>query len=138
MLACVDAAHAISDMLEISPQVRHVVVTAADGGILGSNLADDAAAQRLADGATRLVETAAELRPDVAQLEAATTAGSVFVVRDRGRTIAATTSPEPTVGLVFYDLKTCLRAIDVEPAPAEAKPARRRVAKSKEEGDAAA
>jgi len=24
--------------------------------------------------------------------------------------IAATTSPEPTVGLVFYDLKTCLRA----------------------------
>jgi predicted regulator of Ras-like GTPase activity (Roadblock/LC7/MglB family) len=137
MLACVDAAHAISDMLEISPQVRHVVVTAADGGILGSNLADDAAAQRLADGATRLVETAAELRPDVAQLEAATTAGSVFVVRDRGRTIAATTSPEPTVGLVFYDLKTCLRAID-DAVVEEAKPKRARAAKKQEADDAAA
>ena len=35
--------------------------------------------------------------------------GSVFVVRDGERMIAATTRPEPTVGLVFYDLKHCLR-----------------------------
>jgi hypothetical protein len=48
----------------------------------------------------------------VAQLEAATPVGSVFVVRDGDRLIAATTTPEPTVGLVFYDLKTCLRSID--------------------------
>jgi predicted regulator of Ras-like GTPase activity (Roadblock/LC7/MglB family) len=134
MLGFVDAAQAISDMTEISPQVRSVVVTAADGSILGSNLADEAAATRLADGAKRLVETAASFRPDVAQLEAATTSGSVFVVRDGDRMIAATTTPEPTVGLVFYDLKTCLRAIDAEPA----KPAPRRTAKEKEEGDAAA
>jgi len=33
-------------------------------------------------------------------------------VRDGGRTIVATTRAEPTVGLVFYDLKTALRAID--------------------------
>jgi predicted regulator of Ras-like GTPase activity (Roadblock/LC7/MglB family) len=138
MLGSVDAAQAISDMTEISPQVRRVVVTGADGSVVGSNLADEADAKRLAEGARRLVEAAEELRPDVAQLEAATTSGSVFVVRDGDRMIAATTTPEPTVGLVFYDLKTCLRAIDVEPAPAEAKPARRRVAKSKEEGDAAA
>jgi hypothetical protein len=26
--------------------------------------------------------------------------------------IAATTRPDPTVGLVFYDLKHCLRSID--------------------------
>ena len=69
------------------------------------------------------------------QLEVATAEGSVFVVRDSGRTIAATTSPEPTVGLVFYDLKSCLRsAADEEPAAEEkAKPARRK----KEEDDAA-
>ena len=48
----------------------------------------------------------------VSQLEAATAEGSVFVVRDGGRTIVATTRPEPTVGLVFYDLKTALRSID--------------------------
>jgi hypothetical protein len=48
----------------------------------------------------------------VTQLEAATREGSVFVVRDGGgRVVAATTGPSPTVGLVFYDLKTCLRAL---------------------------
>ena len=74
-----------------------------------------------------------ELRPGVAQLEAATLGGSVFVVRDGERLIAATTTPEPTVGLVFYDLKTCLRSIeDAKPKP------QRRPAKKKEADDAAA
>jgi len=36
----------------------------------------------------------------------------VFVVRRAGRMIAATTRPDPTVGLVFYDLKHCLRSIE--------------------------
>jgi predicted regulator of Ras-like GTPase activity (Roadblock/LC7/MglB family) len=131
MLASMDAAQAIADLTEISPQVRHVVVVAADGSIGGSNLADEVAARRLADGAGKLLETAEAVRPGVAQLEAATQAGSVFVVRDGDRLIAATTTPEPTVGLVFYDLKTCLRSIDEAPA----KP-KRRTAK-KEEHDAA-
>jgi hypothetical protein len=47
----------------------------------------------------------------------ATPAGSVFVVRDGRRTIAATTRPEPAAGLVFYDLKTSLRGIGDEPKP---------------------
>jgi predicted regulator of Ras-like GTPase activity (Roadblock/LC7/MglB family) len=124
-----DAAQAIADLTEISPQVRDVVVIAPDGAAVGSNLTDDAAVARLADGAKRLVEAAEALRPGVAQLEAATLAGSVFVVRDGDRMIAATTTPEPTVGLVFYDLKTCLRAIDGPPPPP--KPARRAPAKKK-------
>jgi predicted regulator of Ras-like GTPase activity (Roadblock/LC7/MglB family) len=115
MLGVVDATQAIADLTEISPQVQRVVVIAADGSIVGSN-ADPEAAQKLVDGATQLIGAAEELRPGVAQLEAATVSGSVFVVRDGDRLIAATTSPEPTVGLVFYDLKTCLRAID-EPKP---------------------
>ena len=110
MLAGVDAAQAISDLTEISPQVRHVAVIEADGSVTGSNLSDATAAERLATGAKRLVEEAQTLRSDVAQLEAATLNGSVFVVRDGERLIAATTTPEPTVGLVFYDLKTCLRS----------------------------
>jgi predicted regulator of Ras-like GTPase activity (Roadblock/LC7/MglB family) len=134
MLACMDAAHAIADLTEISPQVRRVAVVAADGTLAGTNVADEAVATRLADGAKRLVDAAEELRPGVSQLEAATVEGSVFVVRDGERTIVATTTPEPTVGLVFYDLKTCLRAIDAEPPP---KPKRAR--KTKEDaGDAAA
>src|SRR5947209_5201269 len=120
MLASMDATQAIADLTEISPQVKGVVVIAADGSLTGSNLQEEAA-QRLADGARRLLDAAEGLRPGVAQLEAATTSGSVFVVRDGERLIAATTTPEPTVGLVFYDLKTCLRSIE-EPKP---KPRRR-------------
>src|SRR5512141_1178082 len=124
MLAPMDATQAIADLTEISPQVQDVVVIAADGSLTGSNLPAEEAARRLADGARRLLDAAESLRPGVAQLEAATTSGSVFVVRDGERLIAATTTPEPTVGLVFYDLKTCLRSITgagpAEPAGAEA------------------
>ena len=126
-----DASQAIADLTEISPQVREVVVIGADGALAGSNVADEAAAERLVDGAKRLLEAAEALRPGVAQLEAATIAGSVFVVRDGDRTIAGTTTPEPTVGLVFYDLKTCLRSID---APKKRAPRK----KKEEDGDAAA
>jgi predicted regulator of Ras-like GTPase activity (Roadblock/LC7/MglB family) len=137
MLAWMDAAQAIGDLTEISPQVRRVVALAADGSVLGSNLPGDAAARRLADGAGRLVEAAEAMRPGIQQLEAATVYGSVFVVREAERTIAATTTPEPTVGLVFYDLKTCLRSIDGPRKPA---PKRKAAAKTaaKEDGDAPA
>ena len=128
MLARMDAAQAIADLTEISPQVRHVAVLEADGSLSGSNLDDDTAAQRLVDGARELADAAEGFRPGLAQLEAATQAGSVFVVRDGERLIAATTTPEPTVGLVFYDLKTCLRSIDEAPA----KP-RRRTAKKEQD-----
>jgi hypothetical protein len=56
----------------------------------------------------------------------------VFVVRDGERLIVATTTPEPTVGLVFYDLKTCIRSIEDTP-----KPARRRPPAKKKAEDAA-
>jgi predicted regulator of Ras-like GTPase activity (Roadblock/LC7/MglB family) len=113
MLGVVDATQAIADLTEISPQVQRVAVIAADGSLVGSN-ADPAAAEKLVEGAHRLIAAAAEIQPGVAQLEAATVSGSVFVIRDGERLIAATTSPEPTVGLVFYDLKTCLRSIGDE------------------------
>jgi predicted regulator of Ras-like GTPase activity (Roadblock/LC7/MglB family) len=115
-----DAAQAIADLTEISPQIREVAVVGAGGSLVGSN-APPGVAERLAAAAAKLVDEAERLRPDVAQIEAATVNGSVFVVRDGGRLIAATTTPEPTVGLVFYDLKTCLRSVD------EAPPKKRRV-----------
>jgi hypothetical protein len=55
--------------------------------------------------------------------------GSLFVLREGARTIAATTGPRPTAGLVAYDLRTCLQRI------AEGKPKRRRTAKPKEDGE---
>jgi hypothetical protein len=41
----------------------------------------------------------------------------VFVVADGDTRVAATTGPEPTAGLVFYDLKSALRSIREQPAP---------------------
>jgi hypothetical protein len=116
MLGGMDAAQAIADLTEISPQVQDVVVVAADGTLQGSNAGEHRAAH-LAEAAQRLIQEAQALQPNVAQLEAATVAGSVFVVRHDGRLIAATTTPEPTVGLVFYDLKTCLRSVDEPKKP---------------------
>jgi predicted regulator of Ras-like GTPase activity (Roadblock/LC7/MglB family) len=130
--APVDAAQAIADLTEISSQIELVVLVGEDGGVLGSNADDDARAQKLAEGAARLLAAAGEAGgrgDELAQLEAATPEGSVFVVRDGGTTIAATTGPEPTVGLVFYDLKSALRSLDA-PAP---KPKRAR--RKQEEAD---
>lgn len=112
MLGTVDAAAALAELTDISPQIRRVVVVGADGEIVGSNAPDAAAAGRLAERGLRLAVEADGVRGShVSQLEAATGEGSVFVVRDDERTIIATTRAEPTVGLVFYDLKTALRAI---------------------------
>src|SRR4029079_9431083 len=45
--------------------------------------------------------------------------GSVFVVRDPRHVLLATTAPDPTVGLVFYDLKSALHALDGQPGRPE-------------------
>ena len=110
-----DAAQALADLTEISSQIQAAVVTDSDGAVLASTLGDDSHAKRLAQAALGLL-AAAEGVPggsgrSLAQLEAATAEGSVFVVRDGQQLIVATTNPEPTVGLVFYDLKSCLRAV---------------------------
>jgi len=116
MLRRMDAAQALADLTELSAQIERAAVVDADGGVLASTFGDDERARRFAEGARRLAEEAETARTSrglsgVAQLEAATLGGSVFVVQDGRRLIAATTRPEPTVGLVFYDLKHCLRAI---------------------------
>jgi predicted regulator of Ras-like GTPase activity (Roadblock/LC7/MglB family) len=111
-----DAQEALADLKQISVQIVHAVVADAAGAVAGSTLPDGASADRLARSAKELWEAAdgarRELgRDELAQLEVATPDGSVFVVRDAARMIIATTSADPTVGLVFYDLKACLRSI---------------------------
>jgi hypothetical protein len=66
-------------------------------------------------------------------VQAAWPDGSVFVVRDERHLVVAVTRPDPTVGLVFYDLKTCLRLVGEEPAE---KPAAQRRRKKVEEESA--
>ncbi len=107
-----DVAQALADLTEISTQIEAVVIFGADGAIEGSTAADDAAARGLATAATALLERADELRGEeaaVTQLQVSLADGCVFVVRDGDRRVAATTVAGPTVGLVFYDLKSALR-----------------------------
>jgi predicted regulator of Ras-like GTPase activity (Roadblock/LC7/MglB family) len=124
-----DAAQALADLTEISSQIRSAVLLEPDGEIAASTLSDESRAQALARAARELVNAAEQVRSpggeSLTQLEVATNEGSVFVVRDADRTIAATTSPEPTVGLVFYDLKSCLRSAAADEQPEE-KPKRSR------------
>jgi predicted regulator of Ras-like GTPase activity (Roadblock/LC7/MglB family) len=110
-----DAAQALKELTEISSQIEAACLFGSDGTEIASTLEDEAAASRLV-GSARALLAGAESLPRageagaLAQLEAATLEGSVFVVLDEGRAVAAVTRPEPTVGLVFYDLKSCLRA----------------------------
>jgi predicted regulator of Ras-like GTPase activity (Roadblock/LC7/MglB family) len=113
-----DAAQALADLTEISSQIEAAVLFDAAGEVEASTLAGDEAARALARGAAELLEHAGSFRSsaaEVTQLEVSTQDGSVFVVRDGAHRIAATTAPEPTVGLVFYDLKSCLRDARAEP-----------------------
>ena len=111
-----NAQEALADLKQISVQIAHAVVARSDGAVEASTLADAASGERVARVAAELWEAADRARSDLgrdelAQLEVATPQGSVFVVRDAERWIAATTDSDPTVGLVFYDLKACLRTI---------------------------
>jgi hypothetical protein len=134
----VDAAQALADLTEISSQIEAAVLFDAAGTVEGSTLADAAKAQRLAEAASRLLERAEAVRNEdvaVMQVEAALAEGCVFVVRDGDRRIAATTVANPTVGLVFYDLKSCLRDSAGGDDEAE-KPKRKRTTKKDDDGEA--
>jgi len=121
------AAQALTEMIEISAQIEAAVVFDRDGAVLASTLEDDRA-RLLAGSALGFLRAAEEARPDeeagFAQLDASLRDGCVFLVVDADHAIAATTAPEPTAGLVFYDLKRCLDGLGEEPEPEPAKPKR--------------
>jgi predicted regulator of Ras-like GTPase activity (Roadblock/LC7/MglB family) len=124
-------AQALADLTEISTQVEAAVVFDREGTVLGSTL-DDERAGRLAATALELVHVAEESAGEeqLVQLDVMLVDGSVFVAADGDRLIAATTGPEPTIGLVFYDLKSCLRGLAEE----KPKPRRRTAKKKADEG----
>jgi predicted regulator of Ras-like GTPase activity (Roadblock/LC7/MglB family) len=100
---------ALAELTEISSQIEAAVLGDAKGTVSASTLPDERAA-RLASSARAALESAEQVRDgDLTQLEVASEEGSLFVVREGDRLIAATTGPEPTAGLVFYDLRSALR-----------------------------
>ena len=136
------AAQALTEMIGISAQIQAAVVFDRDGTVLASTLEEDRA-RLLAGSALGFLRAAEEARPDeetgFAQLDASLRDGCVFLVADGDHVIAATTAPEPTVGLVFYDLKRCLDGLgeENEPAPEKPKrpPAKRTATRAKKKDD---
>ena len=123
-----DAAQALGELTELSSQITAAVVLGVDGAILAGSPED--ASEPLAASTLELVRAAADLGSDethVTRVEVELDDGGMFVVREGDVTVAATTGPSPTSGLVVYDLRTCAQAI-VAPAPKK-----RRTRKPKEE-----
>jgi hypothetical protein len=110
----VDAAKALAELTEVSSEIEAAAIADDQGKVVAATRGDGDA---LAGSGRALLEHAARVQGrEPAHLEVATAAGSVFVVREDGRTIVATTAPEPSAGLVFYDLKTCLGALEQQNA----------------------
>jgi predicted regulator of Ras-like GTPase activity (Roadblock/LC7/MglB family) len=111
-----NAHEALDDLKQISVQVTAAAIGSSAGALEACTLADRAAGERLVRLGSELWDAAEQARRDLgrdelSQVEVATPDGSVFVLRDAARTIVATTTVDPIVGLVFYDLRTCLRTV---------------------------
>ena len=123
-----DATQSLGELMELSSQITTAIVLDAGGTVLASS--SDDAADVLATSTRDLLAAAADLGAEgreVTRVEVELDEGAIFVVREGEHTVAATTGPSPTSGLVVYDLRTCAQAI----APAE--PKKRRARKPKEE-----
>jgi predicted regulator of Ras-like GTPase activity (Roadblock/LC7/MglB family) len=111
-----DAAEALTDLTDVSTQVREAVVLEQNGGILAATLHDEDRARRLAAAAWAALKAVGGLRaaggPRVTALEAATRDGSLFVAAGKDAVCAAITGPEEPAGLVLYDLRACLRSLE--------------------------
>ena len=132
-----EAAQALADLTEISSQIEVAVLASDDGTVVASTFSDASAGERFAEAAAELLRSAAGPErhgsQELVQLQAVTPQGSVFVVRDGSHLVAAVTGRDPTVGLVFYDLKTCLRLVGSDELQRK-KPARKRTAKKEAGG----
>jgi hypothetical protein len=125
----VDAAGALAELTGLSSQIEEAAIVNEQGDVLAGTQGEG---QALAAVGRALLEGAARLQGrEPVQVDVTTGTGSVFVAREGDLTIVATTTAEPSPGLVSYDLKNCLRHVE-QPKP---KPRRRRT-KAKEPSDA--
>jgi predicted regulator of Ras-like GTPase activity (Roadblock/LC7/MglB family) len=126
-VGAMDAGQAVRDLMDLSSQIEAAAVIGSDGAVVAASPDDDSASAALARVAQELVGAAAELGSgrDVTRVEIELEDGALFVVREGDLTMAARTGPEPTSGLVVYDLRTSLRSIDAPP------PKRKRATRAK-------
>jgi predicted regulator of Ras-like GTPase activity (Roadblock/LC7/MglB family) len=119
-----DGHEALADLKQISVQIEAAVIADHGGAVLACSPDDGPTGELLSRLAREIWEAADSSRRDLGrdaltQVELSTAQGSVFVVRDDHHVLLATTAPDPTVGLVFYDLKSALHALDGRTGTAE-------------------
>jgi predicted regulator of Ras-like GTPase activity (Roadblock/LC7/MglB family) len=108
-------AEALSNLTDVSNQVREAVLLEREGSVLASTLGDEDRAREFGAAALGALEAAGRLREDgvqVTALEAAVPGGSLFVAAAGAHVLAATTGPDEPAGLVLYDLRACLRRVE--------------------------
>ena len=112
-----NAQTSLTELLRLSTQVVEAVVSGPAGAVEAATVGEERA-QELATAGTELLAAAADVRPgvEVERVAVELSSGSVVVVRSGERSLAATTVPEPTLGLVTYDLRTALTRIEAAPA----------------------
>jgi predicted regulator of Ras-like GTPase activity (Roadblock/LC7/MglB family) len=128
-----EAAQALQELMELSSQITAAIVLDGDGSVLASSSQSPTTPDSLKAATLELVAAAGDLGAEdgeVTRVEVELDEGAFFVVREGGRTVAATTGPKPTSGLVVYDLRTCAQAIESGPAKKKRTPR-----KPKEEGE---
>ena len=129
-----EAAQALRELMELSSQITSAIVLDGEGSVLAVSSEDPTVSTALTASTLELAAAAADLGPEgreVTRVEVELENGAFFVVREAARTVAALTGPKPTSGLVVYDLRTCLQAIDTAPEPKR----RRATRKSKEDAE---
>ncbi|MBN1632274.1 MAG: hypothetical protein JW990_21160 [Thermoleophilia bacterium] len=123
---------AFAEMLDISTDIDKAILIGPDG-VLASNMTEEAQGETIvqAQELTRLIEarTTEMGSQPVTQLVVETPSGYVFFARETGEgamSMLATGKKSSRVGLVLYDLRTCLRdareAMSVETAVDEVTP----------------
>lgn len=107
-----DAPAAVAQLLSLSTQVVEVVMSG-PAGVEAATPAGIDRAGALAAAGTALLDAAASIRPGVAveQVAVGMGDGALVVVSDGQRLIVVTTVPEPTLGLLAYDLRTTLTSV---------------------------
>jgi predicted regulator of Ras-like GTPase activity (Roadblock/LC7/MglB family) len=122
----VDPSEALDELTTLSAQIEDAAILGESGFVLASTGAPERG-EELARVAAELLTAAADVRAGsaVTRIDVRLPQGSVFVVVEGSRSAVATTVPEPTAGLVLYDLRTALRRLDEAP---KAKPKRKRSA----------
>ena len=102
---------AIRELLGVSTDVRRVAVIGRDDEVLGAGPGAVGAdvgsvASGLWEAASRRAKALGDASLD--HVFVRDEAGGVAVVREGDRSVAALTVPDPALGLLFFDLRTCL------------------------------